>query len=267
MKNKFFLLSIFSFYKRAADFLTGRFGMEHVVRLIWVAWLVAFCASPDSAKAQETFTNLNFESANLPAIPAGQTGSSVAITAALPGWSASIGGVQDTQVLQNNYDLGTPSVDIFGPNWTSVDPGIIQGNYTVFLQASIQPYDVSLWQNGTIPANAETLQFSAWEWLPARTSFNVSFDGNTLSPVVLSSGQTATGQPYTTYGVNIAAYENETGKLEFTAVANNNGPSWTELDHISFSTNVVASPEPSMVALTAIGGLLFGARKWFARRS
>jgi hypothetical protein len=37
------------------------------------------------------------------------------------------------------------------------------------------------------------------------------------------------------------------------------------LDDIAFSTTVVA-PEPNMARLSAMGGLLFGARKWFARR-
>jgi hypothetical protein len=46
---------------------------------------------------------------------------------------------------------------------------------------------------------------------------------------------------------------------------NPSGPIWIELDDITFSTTAVA-PEPNIVALTAIGGLLFGARKWFARR-
>jgi hypothetical protein len=135
----------------------------------------------------------------------------------------------------------------------------------VFLQASIAPYDVSLWQDGTIPANAQSLQFSAWSWLPPFTIFTVSFDGNTLSPVVLSSGQTAAGQPYTVYGANVALYAGQTGQLEFTAGFNNSGPSWTELDDISFSTNSIA-PEPGILVLTSIGGLLFGARKWLARR-
>ncbi len=83
----------------------------------------------------------------------------------------------------------------------------------------------------------------------------MSFDGNTLSPVVLSSGQTAAGQPYTVYGVNIALYAGQTGQLEFTAGFNNSGPSWTELDDIMFSPTTV--PEPSPLALTGIGGLLF----------
>jgi hypothetical protein len=51
--------------------------------------------------------------------------------------------------------------------------------------------------------------------------------------------------------------------LEFTA----NGGYYSSvlLDDISFSTTAVA-PEPNVVALSAIGGLVFGARKWLARR-
>jgi hypothetical protein len=66
------------------------------------------------------------------------------------------------------------------------------------------------------------------------------------------------------YGANIAAWENVVGELEFTADFNGSY-NCVLLDDISFSTTAV-SPEPSIVALTAIGGLLFGARKWFARR-
>ncbi|MGP8199365.1 MAG: hypothetical protein ACLQU4_07675 [Limisphaerales bacterium] len=81
-----------------------------------------------------------------------------------------------------------------------------------------------------------------------------------MSPVVLGSGAN-----YTLYGANISSYADATGTLEFSALSGS-GASWLGLDDISFSTNVVASPEPSMVELTAFGGLLFGARKWFARR-
>jgi hypothetical protein len=215
-----------------------------------------------SAHAQGPFQNLDFESANLSPIPSGQYGGDVPITSALPGWSASIGGVQVTQVLQNNSTIGTASIDILGPNLNSVEPGIIDGNYTVFLQAfNVGQGNMSLWQNGTVPANARSLQFSAWSYLPPFAAFTVSFDGNTLSAVLLSSGQTAAGQPYSVYGVNIAPYADETGQLEFTSLANNNGPSWIELDDILFSTTPV--PEPNILALTTIGWLLFGARKWF----
>ena len=88
---------------------------------------------------------------------------------------------------------------------------------------------------------------------PGTASLTVSFGGNSLSPVMLSSGQSPSGQLYGVYGVNITQYAGETGQLEFTAVANNNGPSWTELDDITFSPNAV--PEPNTLALILLGGL------------
>jgi hypothetical protein len=228
---------------------------------------VAFLAAL-SAQAQGTFQNLNFESANLSPIPSGQYGGDVPITSALPGWNASIGGVAVTQVLQNNYTLGAASIDIFGPNWNSVNPGIIDGNYTVYLQSGENltetgTANTSIFQNGTIPAYTQSLQFSAWNTPSVNSAFSVSFNGNTLSPIVLSSGQTASGQDYSVYGVNMASYAGQTGELEFTSIFTG-APSWTEFDDILFSTAAV--PEPSVVALSAIGGLLFGARKWLARR-
>lgn len=221
-----------------------------------------------TAHSQSAFQNLNFESANLGSIPPGQTGFYVAVTAALPGWSASIAGASVTQVLQNNYDLGSPSVDILGPDWNSVAPGIIGGNYTVFLQAGVNPQDLSpvdasIWQNGTIPAGEQSLQFKAWNFLPPYSSFSISFAGNVLNPVVLSSSQTAQGQPYTLYGVNIAPYAGQSGNLEFTAVGDLNGPSWVEFDDIAFSTTVV--PEPNVIMLSAFAGLLIWVRKSMMR--
>jgi hypothetical protein len=239
--------------------------IEKLIVTFLVALPVVF-----STKAQSTFQNLNFEEADLsPTV--GLYGGEVPISSALPGWSASIGGVAVTQVLQNNYDLGAASVDIFGPNWNSINPGIIDGNYTVFLQSGVIPpnddigVNTSIWQDGTLPANAQSLQFSAWNWTPASTIFTVSFDGHTLSPVVLSSGQSPAGQGYTVYGVNITPYEGQTGQLEFTSAFNNAGPSWTELDDIGFSTNTV-TPEPSTLALLVMSGMAFGVRRWRVKR-
>jgi hypothetical protein len=70
---------------------------------------------------------------------------------------------------------------------------------------------------------------------------------------------------YTLYGANISAWANDTEPLTFTAMQDNTALNNWEIDDISFSTNAV-SPEPNILALTAIGGLLFGARKRFARR-
>ena len=69
---------------------------------------------------------------------------------------------------------------------------------------------------------------------------------------------------HTPYLAQISRQGGHTGQLEFTADYEISDP-YIVLDDITFSTNSVA-PEPSIVALTAIGGLLFGTRKWFARR-
>jgi hypothetical protein len=216
-----------------------------------------------SAQAQATFQNLDFESANL-SNPSGPY-NEVPISSALPGWSASIGGVPVTEVWANDYSLGAATIDVFGPGWNSVNPGIIDGNYTVYLQSGssitgVGTFNTSISQDGTIPANAQSLEFKA-STVGGNTPLSVFFAGNNLSVVDLSSGQDPSGQLYNVYGVNIASYEGQTGQLEFTAVF----PNWTELDDIAFSTNAV-TPEPGIIALTAMGGLLFGARKWFARR-
>jgi hypothetical protein len=223
------------------------------------AWLLIF----PSAQAQVGFQNLNFESATLAPIPSGQYGGEVPISSALPGWNASIGGVSLTQVLQNNYTLGEAMIDVLGPSWSFTEPGIINGNYSVYLQAFyVTEGNVSLWQNGTIPANAESLQFKA-SIQPLAGSFSVSFAGNSLSPVVLSVGQSPSGQPYDVYGANISAYAGQTGQLEFTALDNNSAEQ-IELDDITFSTNYI-TPEPSTWALLVMGGLTFGVRSWRKR--
>ena len=92
-----------------------------------------------SAQAQGTFQNLGFEQAD-PVVIVGSPYYPTAVTfgSALPGWSSSIGGVPVTQAFLNNYSLGAASISIFGPGWNSVNPGIIDGNYTVFLQGSTQ---------------------------------------------------------------------------------------------------------------------------------
>jgi hypothetical protein len=73
----------------------------------------------------------------------------------------------------------------------------------------------------------------------------------------------ASGPNYTLVGANISAWAGQTEQLTFSALPSS-GPNNWEIDDISFSPNQL--PEPSIVALTAIGGMLFGARKWLARR-
>jgi hypothetical protein len=65
--------------------------------------------------AQGTFQNLNFESAVLPVIPAGQLGGRIPIDTGLPGWSGDIAIMANpadilhqSQVRQNGHNLGLP---------------------------------------------------------------------------------------------------------------------------------------------------------------
>jgi len=165
-------------------------------------------------------------------------------------------------VCHVNYTLGQAAIDIFSPNWNSANPGIIDGNYTVFLQAGQAPggtatENASLGQDGTIPANMESVQFSAWNF-NGNSPLSVSFAGHSLSLVDLYSGRNPSGQVYTVYGANIAPYAGQSGQLEFTAVF----PEWIELDDISFSSQAV--PEPSPLVLTGIGALVFALYRRFA---
>jgi hypothetical protein len=127
-------------------------------------------------------------------------------------------------------------------------------------------FNTSLSQQGTIPENAESLQLTAWSVTPGNADFSayfsVSFSGNSLSPVLLSSEQSpsGSGQFLNVYGFNIESYADQNGQIELTAMY----PYAVEFDDILFSASAV--PEPGIITLTAIGGLLFGARKWFARR-
>jgi hypothetical protein len=215
------------------------------------------------------FQNLNFESANVAASPAELYPNYVSIGSALPNWTAYLGADQQTQVGYNAPANSTASITLIGPTWNSsrlvYNVGIIDGNYSVVLQTGANPTgsaaiteNASIAQNGTVPSTAQSLQFDAYETTP----LSVSFNGNVLIPVALSSGVSADGLPYTLYGANISAWAGQTGELEFTA--DFKSYNFVVLDDITFSTTAVV-PEPSVLALMVMGGLAFGARRWRAK--
>ena len=215
-----------------------------------------------SAQSQVAFTNLNFEQANpVPIVGSPYYPYAVTAASALPYWTVTIGGVQATQVFYNDESLGSPSVSLIGPGHNpNVVPPPIDGNYSVLLQGSF-PGSAAISQTGLIPAGTQSLLFEAEQDSPGPAGTLEVLVGNQVVPFAA----VGTGPNYTLYGANISAWDGDNEQLTFSALQDNSDLNNWEIDDISFSTTVV-SPEPNIVALTAIGGLLFGARKWFARR-
>jgi len=238
-------------------------------KLISIAIYAFYFATSFVVRAQGTlFQNLDFESANIAASPVEPYPNFVPMASALPGWTAYLGTGQQTQVGYNAPTAGTATISLIGPTWNSSDTGIytvgvIDGYYSVLLRSGGVPgnqlvgENASIDQNGTVPSTAESLRFEALAVGP----FSVSFAGNALNPIALSSGVSADGLPYTLYGASISAWAGQSGTLEFTSGFNGNFP-YLVLDDISFSTQSV--PEPSPLVLTGIGALVFALYRRFA---
>jgi hypothetical protein len=204
------------------------------------------------AQAQGSLQNLDFEAATVSPVPPDQFGSLVPIVNAFPGWTGYVGTNQMTDVLQNNFTLGTAWIDIIGPDWPY--SGIIEGQYTALLQAGFNGaagsgyVNVSLSQIGLVPSNAQSIQLEV-----SGVNFSVSFAGQNISLIPIGSGPN-----YTLYAGDISSFAGQNGDLVLTAMTTpdqlyNN----VYFDSIAFSPSAV--PEPSTLALLAIGGttLLF----------
>ena len=191
------------------------------------------------------FINLNFEAANLSVYGAGPA--IVPATNGIPGWRAYVSGIQFNQVIFNSIALDEPAVTIQGTNSTSLTP--IQGNFSVFLQggsAFANGTNSAIGQTGQIPSNALSLIF--WGYI---SQTGVLFGNQTLSLITL--GSTAN---YDIYGADISAFAGQTGQLLFTA----SKLSGALIDNIQFSSSAI--PEPSTLALSALGALLIGFGRW-----
>jgi hypothetical protein len=208
-----------------------------------------------SAFAQGSFQNLDFEAAN----PIPTSGSFIDAASGLPGWTVLIGNTAASQILYNAETIGEASVDLLSPPWP-----VIAGQYSVVLQSGeASPtggplVPVSISQTGTIPANAKSLEFDAYD---SSSLLSVSFAGAELSSVVLGSGRSASGVPYNIYGANISSFAGQTGQLEFFANLTGN----VELDNISFS-GIAVVPEPPAAALIGFASIAFALVRLVLRR-
>ena len=89
-----------------------------------------------------TGQNLDFEDATVPPTPVGGWGSNISAEDAFPGWT--VGYSPETTsslnfvILYNNLTLGTPAVDLIGPEFpNAIGLMPLEGNYSAVLQSFV----------------------------------------------------------------------------------------------------------------------------------
>ena len=197
------------------------------------------------------FINLNFESANVSNY---SSPNYIPATNAIPGWSAYLDGSLQNSIFYDNATLGAAAVSLQGTN--GVQPAIA-GLFSVFLQgaiggSSITPQTAAIEQTGLIPVTMQSLIFWGNTSLSGVTNnMQLAFNSSIIPYSAIGNGN-----GYTIYEADISSFAGQSGQLVFTAFGN----TWAEIDNIQFSSTAV--PEPSGLALAALGTLLLGFRRW-----
>lgn len=180
----------------------------------------------------------------------------VPISEAIPDWTGYFGTNQETSVLYNGLDIGSVAIALLDTN--SPVAGLIPGNnYTVVLQAGESDsgfVSASIAQTGLIPSTAESILFEAS--IRYAAGWQVTVAGQNVPVTEISTINSDFG----VYAGNISAFAGQDAQLEFTALSGSGPTVNLYLDAISFSTSPI--PEPSGLALAALGGLCFAWRRW-----
>jgi hypothetical protein len=206
--------------------------------------LVAVVTFIFTAAKPQGFVNLDFEH---PILPLNSSGSSVSATRAIPGWTAYVGGISRGTIGYNDISLGGASV--FFEDTNNFYPPPIQGNYSVFMAGDTTgPTSSAIGQTGQIPNSALSLLF----YVTSGNTILLSFNGQSI-PLFFVSATTN----YVVMGGDVSAVAGQTGELLFTKPPQT---TYGLIDNIQFSSAPI--PEPSALALAALGGLLFGFRRW-----
>lgn len=233
--------------------------LEQPMNRLLVALILAILTHLPSAKCAN-FTNLNFESANLPFIPRGQFGEYQPIELAMPGWQAFAGTETLPVILHNNATLGTASISILGPDYSDFT---MEGNYLISLRPGAfgllgTSVDISVQQAGLVPVGSRSLQFLGLTAgiLPSTERFDVFINGQELDAFVLASHPNFVN----TFGVDVSAFAGQEVTLRITSFVLPAEPNGLGLDALTFSP--VAVPEPGILSLITLAGLAFGFHRW-----
>ena len=236
--------------------------MKCLVKILFVLLLLT-----QSGPAQGFF-NLNFEQATIASAPSGYTPTDafnpISAASAFPCWTVREDGIICTAVWGTPIALDETSVALVSAGYST-----IQGNYSIQLYAYANaPFNLyqnsSISQTGVIPLGTQSLLF-----IVARPSQAGVVQPNPIitingTPIGLSLLSESGG--VMTMAGDISAFAGITANLTFLCQATQGGgfPSNENifnLDGIQFSSSPV--PEPGVLALTVMGGLLLGYRRWW----
>ncbi len=232
----------------------------------WVALVSGLLLMAVShGSAQLTFQDLDFESANVPVVPAGQLGSFVAFSDAFPGWTGYLGTQQTASAGEDILTLGAPNISILAPNWAYNESiPIIEGNYAAVIQAGEfppnAPESAAIAQSGLVPVTAQSIEMKIQQlaqYAPLLDELRVTVGGQNIVMVPLQVAAT-----YTLYGGDISAFAGQVEELRIAALpVPQDSNSSFQLDSIEFSG--LAVPEPGSLS---IGSAAFFAAVLFAQR-
>lgn len=200
--------------------------------------------------------NLDFAQANLSGYTAGVY---VPIANAIPGWTGYIGTNQQTTVLYNDLAIGSAVLSLLDTNYISPAAIIPGSSDMVVIQAGFPSKPASIAQSAMIPATAKSILFAAN--YPYGSGWQVTIAGKII-PVTQVS---AINSNYAFFEGDISTYAGHVDELRFTALYVSSPGGSLFLDSIQFSATPI--PEPSSVALAALGGAWFILRRWSARRN
>jgi hypothetical protein len=202
------------------------------------AAILTFLILVAGVHAQGTFRNLDFESAQLPPVPRGQSGGFVSAVDGIPGWipyyNSGPNLLPGSSLSHNGLSLGGAALFIHGPD--DFPERIIEGDYSVELVTNFycDCTSVGIGQTGQLPPGVETLLVSSDDPLGVQ----ISFDGRLLQFSRL--GSRTNHFAYGIYGADISLYAGKIGELRLLATGMSRGL----IDDIRFGFLPVGGRDP-----------------------